>query len=266
MNIISLQHSIYLFCNVRGADKDYLSPVVDRAKRWFNQLDETGRKQLKETILLGLPGSLKAYSLDELKRELAAYAHVNTSQLREHLKFFLGQIVPVAEANDIKLAIHPDDPPWPLMGLPRIVSTADDLDYIINCIPSSVNGIALCTGSLGAGYFNNLADMAEKFAPKVNFAHLRNVSRTEESDFWENNFFEGDVDMIKVTTHLLKEMMRRKNSGEKKWQIPMRPDHGYQMLGDIGQENYPGYGLYGRMKNLAEFRGLEMGILHHLTE
>ena len=246
------------------AEKDYPLHIVEKAREWFNKLDEFDRNLLKKTILFGLPGSLQTYSLDELKESLAAYKTIDKKKLREHLRFFLQKVVPVAESVGIKLAIHPDDPPWSMMGLPRIVSTTDDLEFIINCVPSPVNGITLCSGSLGAGFFNYPDRIAQQFAPRVNFAHLRNVTRTKDLDFRESNLFDGDVDIVKVTTVLLKEMIQREKNGEKHWQIPMRPDHGFQMLEDIGKDNYPGYGLYGRMKNLAEFRGLELGILQHL--
>lgn len=248
----------------QGAESEYPPNVLDRAQRWYDQLDEPAREQLKATILLGLPGSLQAYTLDEFREILTSYRDIDKYQLREHLRLFLHEVVPVAETHNIQLAIHPDDPPWPLLGLPRVVSTSEDIEFITRSVPSPANGITLCTGSLGAGHFNDLTDLAEQFAPRVHFAHLRNVSRTRSLDFWESNFFDGDVDLVAVTTILLKEMIRRKKEGSPNWQIPMRPDHGSQMLKDIGQDNYPGYGLYGRMRNLAEFRGLERGILHNL--
>ncbi len=247
-----------------GASSDYPAEVVEKANQWFSQLSTDEKENLHQTILLGLPGSFQSYTLEEFKNELAAYKNISKEQLRQHLKFFLEQIVPVAEANEIKLAIHPDDPPWSQMGLPRIVSNVDDLEFIVNSVPSPANGITLCTGSLGAGYYNNLAEISLKLAEKVHFAHLRNVTCTANRNFWENNLFDGSVDIIAVTSNLLKEMDRRQKAGIKNWQIPMRPDHGYQMLGDIGMDNYPGYSLYGRMKSLAEFRGLEIGLLQSL--
>jgi mannonate dehydratase len=248
----------------QGAKNDYTPEVIKKATDWFNSISSAERAEMETSILMGLPGSLQTYTLDELKELLQGYAHIDKAKLKEHLKYFLQQVVPVAEANGVKLAIHPDDPPWSQLGLPRIVGNADDLRFIVESVPSPANGITLCTGSLGAGHFNNLTNLAQQFKQHVNFAHLRNVTRTPDHDFMEDNFFDGDINMVEVVTILLKEMKTRQQNGDTQWQIPMRPDHGYQMLGDIGQNNYPGYGLYGRMKSLAEFRGLEIGVLANM--
>jgi mannonate dehydratase len=247
-----------------GAANSYPAQVVKQANEYFTSLNDEQRDLLKETILLGLPGSLEAFTLDELKQKLKTYEHIDTSRLKENLFAFIREIVPVAEESDVKLAIHPDDPPWSLMGLPRIVSTEKDLEEIINVIDSPSNGITLCTGSLGAGYFNDLPRIANKFSKKINFAHLRNVIRDESLNFNESYLFEGDVDIYEVMKSIILEENRRKSDGEEHWQIPMRPDHGNQMLDDIGKDNYPGYSLYGRMKNLAELKGLEIGICRSL--
>jgi len=180
--------------------------------------------------------------------------------MRRHLVEFLQEIIPVAEKNGIKMAIHPDDPPWALLGMPRVVGNIDDLMYITEAVPSPSNGITLCTGSLGAGHFNNLSAIAAKLAPKVNFAHLRNVACDADLNFHEDYLFDGNVDMYEVTKTLVLENQRRIAAGQTDSLIPMRPDHGHQILEDIGKENYPGYGLYGRMKNLAELKGLTVGI------
>lgn len=244
-----------------GAENEYPAEVVNKATNFFNELNPDGRKKLQSTILLGLPGSLREYTPDELKAALGEYKNIDKAQLKENLKFFLEQIIPVAEAEGVKMAIHPDDPPWPLLGLPRIVCNYADLKEIIESVPSPSNGITLCTGSLGAGYFNDLPEIAEKLADKIHFAHLRNVYRDENLDFLEKNLFEGDVNIVRVVSNLLNESKRRNSLGQNNSLIPIRPDHGSQMLGDIGKENYPGYGLYGRMKSLAEIRGLEAGLL-----
>jgi len=251
-----------LFILEREAAKtEYHPKVIEQASSFYNSISQAEKDELKNTILLGLPGSLQAYTLDEFKQALASYANIDENKLREHLFFFLKQIVPVAEKAGVKLAIHPDDPPWALLGLPRVVGNYNDLKAIIGAVDSPANGITLCTGSLGAGYFNDLVKMAEEFGARVNFAHLRNVTRNENLDFMENNLFDGDVDILNVVRNLLKESKRRKDQGRDDWKIPMRPDHGFQMLEDLGQANYPGYGLYGRMKGLAEIRGLEIGLL-----
>jgi mannonate dehydratase len=247
-----------------GADKFYPPEVVAKANAYFSSLSINQIEELKNTVLLGLPGSGETFSLGRLKQMIGEYENIDSKKLKENLFFFLKEIVPVAEQEGLLLAIHPDDPPWPLMGLPRIVSTGKDIEDIINVVDSPANGITLCTGSLGAGYFNDVAGIAEKFSHRINFAHLRNVSRDESLNFNESYFFDGDVDMFGLMKALVLEEKKRIEQGRIDWQIPMRPDHGNQMLGDLGKENYPGYSLYGRMKNLAEIRGLEIGVRRSL--
>ncbi len=244
-----------------SAEKSYPPEVVQEANNYFNNLSRSEIHDLKKTILLGLPGSGEKFTLAELKAKLATYDKIDNRQLKSNLFDFIKEIIPVAEKHGIRLAIHPDDPPWSLLGLPRIVSTEKDIEEIITVIDSPANGFTLCTGSLGAGYFNNISDIAKNFSHRINFAHLRNVTRDEKLNFNENYFFEGDIDMYDVMQILVQEMNQRKKENRSDWQIPMRPDHGNQMLGDIGKENYPGYGLYGRMKSLAEIRGLEFGVI-----
>lgn len=248
-----------------NAEEFYPAEVVEKANDYFNSLSPSQIEELKKTILLGLPGSGESFSPDQLKQMIKAYEKIDSKRLKENLFFFLKEIIPVAEKEGFLLAIHPDDPPWPLLGLPRIVSTDKDLEDIIKVVDTPVNGITLCTGSLGAGYFNDVATIAEKYSHRINFAHLRNVSRDESLNFNESYFFDGDVDMYRVMKALVLEEKKRIEQGRPDWQIPMRPDHGNQMLGDLGKENYPGYSLYGRMKNLAEIRGLEIGIRRSLS-
>jgi mannonate dehydratase len=247
-----------------NAEKSYPDEVVEKAHQFYKSLSTDEADKLTQTVLLGLPGSLEAFTLDGLKNVLKTYESIDSSRLKSNLFHFLQEIVPVAESSGIYLAIHPDDPPWSLLGLPRIVSTDQDIDEILRKYDSVYNGITLCTGSLGAGYFNDVAAMAAKFSHRINFAHLRNVSRDHSLNFHENYFFDGDVDMYGVMRALVKEQDQRKRSGRENWRIPMRPDHGNQMLGDLGKENYPGYSLYGRMKSLAEIRGLEVGVTRSL--
>lgn len=248
----------------KAAPTTYPSTVISHATAYFSSLTTEEKQELQNTILLGLPGSLEAYSLEAFAEALNTYASIDKTKLREHLVDFLKAVVPVAEQVGIKMAIHPDDPPWPLLGLPRIVSTYDDLKFIIEAVDSPANGITLCTGSLGAGYDNDLVKMSKDFASNIHFVHLRNVMRDAAKNFQEQNLFEGDADMVRVIQNLILESRRRMHQGMEEFKIPMRPDHGFQMLEDIGQENYPGYGLYGRMKSLAEIRGLEIGILSQL--
>ena len=205
---------------------------------------------------------MQTYSLEEFQEHLNLYRGTGRPELKKHLSYFLNQVVPVAEEYGVKLAVHPDDPPWNLLGLPRIVCTVDDLLDIVSMIDSPSNGITLCTGSLGAGHFNNLPEIAREVAPYIHFVHLRNLIRDEQLNFQEDTFFDGNIDMIGVVKELVKEGLRREKETDEDCIFPVRPDHGHQLLGDIGKENYPGYSLYGRMKNLAEIKGLTMGIIN----
>jgi mannonate dehydratase len=255
-----------IFILQRGnADESYPRDVVNQAGDFFRKLNVTEIDRLTKTILLGLPGSLEAFTSKELKEMLRSYEGIDNKQLKANLFHFMKEIIPVAEELNIRLAIHPDDPPWSLLGLPRVVSTEKDLIEIIGVADTPVNGLTYCTGSLGAGHFNDVGAMAEKISHRINFAHLRNVTRDKALNFNENYLFGGNVDMYRVMHALVAEMMNRKANGRQDWQIPMRPDHGNQMLGDLGKDNYPGYSLYGRMKSLAEIRGLEIGITRNLA-
>lgn len=242
-----------------GAEEDYPQAIRERAGTFYRDLDEKGLQDLKDTILYGLPGSLDTYSLEGFREMLDSYKDIGRKKLKEHLALFLNAIIPTAEECGIRMAIHPDDPPWNLLGLPRIVSSRDDLREIVEMQPSLSNGITLCTGSLGAGHYNELPAIAEELAGQIHFLHLRNVVRDKSLNFREEKLLEGDVDVIQVLKVLLREGQRRRKAGET-WELPLRPDHGHQLLGDLGQENYPGYSLYGRMKNLAEIRGLVAGL------
>lgn len=249
----------------RGAEKSYDAKLIEEAKKLHAEMSDEELNELKDTFLLGFPGSGETFSVDEVNAKIEGYAKISKEQFREHLKAFLNEIIPIAESVDIKMAIHPDDPPWSLLGLPRIVGTMEDVEYIINAYDSPSNGLTFCTGSLGSAYFNDLNTMSEKLAHRINFAHLRNVSRDTALNFHENYLFEGDVDMYTVVKNLLIEQDKRKKEGDPDFKIPYRPDHGQQILGDLNMKNYPGYSLYGRMKSLAEIRGLELGISRNLN-
>jgi mannonate dehydratase len=249
----------------QDAENDYPTDIVREAGEWFFQLNEHQKNELRSVVLLGLPGSGEAYTMEQFKEALASYKEIDRNMLKEHLRLFLSEVVPVAEQQGIRMAIHADDPPWGSLGLPRVVSTLDDLKDVIDAVDSRANGITLCTGSLGAGHFNDLPAMAKALAPRIYFTHLRNVQRDEKKNFREEYFFDGDIDMFEVIKTLLLEMKRRKEEEGDGQLIPVRPDHGHQMLGDLGQKNYPGYGLYGRMKTLAEIKGLTLGIEKMLT-
>ncbi len=249
-----------------GAERSYDPLVVEKAKELYADLTDHELQELQETFLLGFPGTGETFSIDEVNNRIEGYAEIDKDKFREHLKAFLLEIIPTAESVGVKMAIHPDDPPWSLLGLPRIVGTLEDAEYIINAFDSPSNGLTFCTGSLGSAHFNDLNLMSEKLAHRINFAHLRNVSRDTNLNFHENYLFEGDVDIYTVVKNLIVEQNRRKKEGVGDFKIPYRPDHGQQILGDLHMKNYPGYSLYGRMKSLAEIRGLEIGIRRSLED
>ena len=249
-----------------GADKDYPEAVCLEAEKLYSGLDSKAREKLKQTFLLGFPGSGEAFSLKEVLQRIEAYGEMSKIDFQSNLKMFLREIVPVAEENGIRLAIHPDDPPWPLLGLPRAVSTLEDAQEIIQAVDSSSNGITFCTGSFGAAHTNDLPFMAQQLAHRINFLHIRNVSRNENLDFREENLLSGDIDISAIMQTMIREDLRRSAKLHDYKGIPVRPDHGARILGDSDRNYYPGYTLYGRMKNLAEIRGLEMGIRATLQE
>jgi mannonate dehydratase len=245
----------------KNAEKNYNESQIRAAEQYFKTLDKTQEDKLIATILLGLPGSLEAYTLNELKSAIKKYDEIGDSVLRYNLYSFIKEITPAAEDAGVLLGIHPDDPPWSLFGLPRIVSNKYDLEQIIKVIDSPANGLTVCTGSLGAGFNNDLVDIVQSVAKRINFVHLRNVSRNVDGDFMEENHLEGDIDIYGVMKALVLEEKRRKDEGREDYHIPMRPDHGHLMLPDQNKEGiYPGYSLFGRMRGLSELRGLEMGI------
>ncbi|HEX2137571.1 MAG TPA: mannonate dehydratase [Microvirga sp.] len=239
-----------------GAERDHPPAVLARAKEWFDRSTESDRRKLLANIMAGLPGAYDRYDIPGLRRMLERYRDVDARRLRENLARFLREVIPVAEEVGVRMAIHPDDPPRPLMGLARIVSTADDLAFIVDAVDSVSNGITLCTGSLGAGAANDVPAMATRFAGRVHFAHLRNVAKEPDGSFMEADHLGGDTDMVAVVLALLEEQRRRKQSGDPRWRIPMRPDHGHELLDDIGKPTHPGYPAIGRLKGLAELRGV----------
>ncbi len=249
-----------------GAERSYPEEVCAEAETWFASLAEQSRKALKNTFLLGFPGSGEKFTLKEVMQRIEGYSGMNRSDYLYNLRKFLEEIVPAAESAGIRLAIHPDDPPWPLLGLPRTVSTLEDAQEIIQAVDSSYNGITFCTGSFGAAHFNDLPRMAEKLAHRINFLHIRNVNRDKDLNFCEKNIFTGDVDIPAIMKTMILEDNRRVENLEGYSGIPVRPDHGARILGDFDQTYYPGYTLYGRLKNLAEIRGLEMGIRSTLSD
>lgn len=250
----------------QGAEASYPEDVITEARSFYLGLRAGERERLEETFLLGFPGSGEAFSLKEVLNRIEGYRDIDNSDYQSNLKQFLHEVVPVAENEGIHLAIHPDDPPWPLLGLPRAVSTLQDAEEIIHSVDSPYNGITFCTGSFGAAHTNDLPLMAEKLAHRINFLHIRNVSRDEQFNFHEENLFHGDADIFTILKTMIREDIRRTESIPGYTGIPVRPDHGARILGDFNETCYPGYSLYGRLKNLAEIRGLEMGIRSSLTK
>jgi mannonate dehydratase len=254
----------------QNAEEDYSEDQVREARLYFDKLNEAEKRKLLETILLGFPGSLESYSLAELKSALLEYQDLNKNDLHDNLRSFIREITPVAEESGVLLAIHPDDPPWPLLGLPRIVSNRQDIERLLSAADSPSNGLTLCTGSLGASANNDLVDITSTFAARINFVHLRNVVRSGPHDFSESDHLDGNVDMHGVMKALLLEQQRRGAEGRKDRRMPFRPDHGRLMFADKlmadlkGQSVYPGYSLFGRMRAVAELRGLELGIRRSL--
>jgi mannonate dehydratase len=236
-----------------GAEGDYPAAVVEEARRRYDASTPDRREHLANVVMFGIPGERKS-TLSEMREKLAAYRDIDRHALRENLAYFLSAITPVADELGIRLAIHPDDPPYDILGLPRIVRNLDDYRFIIDSVPSQSNGACFCTGSLGASFENDLPAMARSIGDKVHFIHLRNVRKDPQGNFYEDDHLGGDVDMYAVMQELL-EIQQRKDEA-----IPFRPDHGHQMIDDLGKTTNPGYSCIGRLRGLAELRGLELGI------
>jgi mannonate dehydratase len=243
-----------------GAEAGVSDEVMEKARAWFKASTEESRNRLLANIMAGLPGAYDRYDIPGLRKMLALYGEISREELRENYARFLREVIPTAEEVGVDMCVHPDDPPRSLFGLPRIVSSADDLDFIIKAVPSPANGITFCTGSLGAGAHNNVAEMARRFAPHVKFAHLRNVAKDPDGSFMEADHLGGDNDMVGVIVALLEEQKRRRDAGDANWRIPMRPDHGHELLDDVGKPTHPGYPIIGRLKGLAEMRGVMQAV------
>ncbi|WP_430255578.1 mannonate dehydratase [Neorhizobium sp. DAR64872/K0K18] len=247
------------------AAADYPEALQDKAARRFSELADDRIAALGRNIGAGLPGSADGYSLDQLLEKLRTYHGINREKLQSNLVDFLSQVVPVAEQVGISICAHPDDPPWPLLGLPRILSTEDDYAHMLKAVDSRANGVTLCSGSLGARADNDLPRIAERFADRIHFVHLRNVTRDEDSlpcSFFEDEHLEGGTDMVAVIAALLKEEKRRHREGREDHRIAMRPDHGQEILDDLTRGAQPGYPAIGRLKGLAELRGIERALSH----
>lgn len=244
-----------------GAEGDYTEAEQAQALEYFNNMTTEQIQQLTSNIIAGLPGAEEGYTLEEFQAQLDRYSGISKDKLREHMVHFLAELMPVCEANGLKLAVHPDDPPRPILGLPRIVSTIEDIDWLTEKVPSQMNGLTMCTGSYGVRGDNDLVKMIKKHGDRIYFTHLRSTKREESNPmtFHEAAHLDGDVDMYNVVMAILDEEQRRTEVGDNRL-IPMRPDHGHQMLDDLKKKTNPGYSAIGRLKGLAEVRGLEMAL------
>jgi mannonate dehydratase len=243
-----------------NAAQDYTLNEVEKAIAWLSTMTETEKQNLFQNVLLGLPGSEERFTKDHILVAIKAYEKIDSGKLQENLFHFIQQVGAVAEESGLQMAIHPDDPPYPVLGLPRVVSTASDIHDLLEAFPSVANGLCFCTGSLGARKDNQLAGMIRQFGDRVYFLHLRNTKSDEEGNFFEADHLEGDADMYELVKEIILLMQKRGAS------IPMRPDHGHQMLDDLQKTTYPGYSAIGRLRGLAELRGLEWGIYKSLTD
>jgi mannonate dehydratase len=246
------------------AEKEYTEEIIQKAESYFRKLDKQKIDTLEKTMLAGLPGSEEGYTLDEFKEILRSYDGISARDLQNHLLHFIREITPAAEESGVRMAIHPDDPPFPLFGLPRVVSTEQGAKELIESFDSEFNGLTFCTGSYGARSDNDLPGMVERLGHRINFIHLRSVQRENGRSFHEANHLEGSMDMAAVMKALIDEQIRRKNEGRNDYNIPMRPDHGHRMLDDMKKDSAPGYSCIGRLRGLAELRGLELGIRYTL--
>ncbi len=244
------------------AEADYGEDVRRRAAAWFQISSEAERAALLHAIMAGLPGAFDRYDIEGLRRQLALYDGIGRDAIRANYRRFLEEVIPAAQDLGLRMCVHPDDPPRDILGLPRVVSDQDDIAWILGAVESPANGLTLCTGSLGANPRNDVPTIAEQFADRIHFAHLRNVRKDPDGAFEEASHLDGDTDMVAVVATLLREEARRSAEGREDRQIAMRPDHGHELLSDLGRGAFPGYPLIGRMRGLAELRGVMRALSH----
>jgi mannonate dehydratase len=250
----------------KDADGDYPEERARTARVRFDSMSEERRQELEQTIIAGLPGAEGSYNRDTIRGLIAEYQGVTAAEVRTNLIAFLREVVPVAQQTGVRLAIHPDDPPWSLFGLPRVVSTAADVRAILAACDTLANGLTFCVGSFGARADNDLLAMAREFGARIHFAHLRQVTREADGSFHEAEHLAGSSDIVGVIRALMEQEAHRRRTGRPDHEIPMRPDHGHLLADDIGKKVNPGYSLVGRLKGLAELRGVMQGLKHAMPE
>ena len=244
----------------KGSADSYPANLIEQASDRFDLMSEEEHSKLISNIIAGLPGAEEGYSLEQFAAELAAYDDINSAQLKTNMFKFLGEVIPIAESAGVKMCIHPDDPPFDIFGVPRVLSNAQDVRDLFEAVPSRNNGLTFCTGSFGVRADNDLAVMFTEFADRIHFVHLRSTKREPNGSFYEADHLDGDVDMYAVMKAIVDEQYRRTEAGYEDSSIPVRPDHGHQMLDDLTKKTNPGYSAIGRLRGLAELRGLELGI------